>query len=97
MSSRRGSQVVRPRSAKPLFIGSTPIRASNTLFLIPATLLTQKFSKSRLQMGASATSQKPNGTFCLEANMQRSLLTKTVLEGPTQTPRQQQPSLLKFD
>ena len=28
LSFRRGSQVVRPRSAKPLFIGSTPIRAS---------------------------------------------------------------------
>jgi hypothetical protein len=25
----RGSQVVRQRSAKPLFVGSTPIRASN--------------------------------------------------------------------
>ncbi len=28
-SIRRGSQVVRQRSAKPLFTGSTPVRASN--------------------------------------------------------------------
>src|SRR5437868_5751899 len=32
---RRGSQVVRQRSAKPLFIGSTPIRASNETNDIP--------------------------------------------------------------
>jgi hypothetical protein len=31
---RRGSQVVRQRSAKPLFVGSIPTRASNQIHLI---------------------------------------------------------------
>ena len=30
----RGTQVVRERSAKPLYVGSIPTRASNTFFLL---------------------------------------------------------------
>ena len=41
--SRRRSQVVRQRSAKPLFIGSIPIAASNTSLL--TTTYVDQFNK----------------------------------------------------
>jgi hypothetical protein len=51
-SRRRGSQVVRQRSAKPLFSGSNPLRAS-----IPNTGLTPSFQRLRASVDLHGTSR----------------------------------------
>jgi hypothetical protein len=49
-TSGRGSQVVRQRSAKPLYIGSTPIRASSLKRTQPTVLQSLRYSREAPRM-----------------------------------------------
>ena len=61
LARRRGSQVVRQRSAKPLFSGSNPLRASNNLAVLPAICsLFQRFAASPGNRGESQVKLGPD-------------------------------------